>query len=145
MGVNLVSPFLASEAAVALGAVGIGLGCVQFALSLVGNGLFPAALIHYAQRGTLGTAFQLGEITGFIKHNLGDYLVVILVVWLLQCVALFGVIGFGVGVCYTFTWVMLVAAHLYGQLARRVLYPAERQQLPVKRPYLLPPPNSRPL
>ncbi len=163
LGINLISPFLKSEAAATLGAVGICLGCLQFSLSLLGNGLFPAALIHYARWGTLGAAFQLGEIVGFIRHNLGDYLLVILVVWFLQFVALFGVIGFGVGVGYTFAWVMMVAAHLYGQLARRVaistLYPREilsggvvTQQLPAtvgrsgKLPYNLlpPPPGSRP-
>ncbi|MCP4995503.1 MAG: hypothetical protein GY934_17265, partial [Gammaproteobacteria bacterium] len=36
VGVNLVSGFLVWDAAVALGAVGIGLGCVQFALGLMG-------------------------------------------------------------------------------------------------------------
>ncbi len=163
LGINVVSPILASEAAAALGAVGICLGCVQFVLSLLGNALFPAALIHYARWGAFGAAFQFGEISDFIRRNLGDYLVTILVVWLLQIVALVGVIGFGLGVCYTFTWVAMVAAHLYGQLSRRmattVIHPGEIvisepviQRLPAAvgqpgqpRYNLLPPPGSRPM
>jgi hypothetical protein len=163
LGVNVASPILAPEAAAALGIVGICLGCVQFVLSLLGNALFPAALIHYARRGAFGAAFQFGEIIDFIRRYLGDYLITILVVWLLQIVALLGVIGFGVGVCYTFTWVAMAAAHLYGQLARRVattvIHPRGMvigepliRRLPARvgrpgqpRYNLLPPPGSRPM
>lgn len=118
-GVNAAAPQLDSDMAQAMIVVAGCLSCVQIVLSLLGNALLPAALIRYAQYDTLGSAFQFGEIFSFISSNIGDYIVVVLLGWVASLIAVFGVIICVVGVLFTGFWSLLVAANLYGQLARK--------------------------
>ncbi len=107
------------DVAGALTAVAVCLNCVQVILSLLGNALLPAAIIRYAQYDSLGVAFQFGEIFNFIKNNIGDYIIVILLSWVAGLIAVFGIILCFVGIAFTSFWSYLVSANLYGQLARK--------------------------
>lgn len=118
-GVNFVAPQLDSDTAAALTFVSLCLSCVQIIVSILANALVPAAFIRYAQFDTLGSAFQFGEIFRFISGNIGDYIIALLLSWLAGLVALFGLILCVVGVFFTGFWSYLVAANLYGQLARK--------------------------
>jgi hypothetical protein len=120
-GVNVAvtSPDVDPDIAGALGAVSVCLTCFQLIFSLLGNALLPAAIIHYAQYDSLGAAFQFGEIFNFIKNNIGDYIIVILLSWVAGLIAIFGIILCFIGVVFTGFWSNLVTAHLYGQLARK--------------------------
>lgn len=113
------SPDLDPDVASMLGIVSACTNCVQFIVSLLSNALLPAALIRYAQFDSLGAAFQFGEIFNFIKNNIGDYVIVVLLGWVAGLVAGFGVILCIIGVFFTFFWSTLVLANLYGQLARK--------------------------
>ncbi len=107
------------DVAGALGAISVCLSCFQLIFSLLGNALLPAALIRYAQYDSLGSAFQFGEIFNFIKNNIGDYIIVILLSWVAGLIAIFGIILCFIGVVFTGFWSNLVSANLYGQLARK--------------------------
>ncbi len=119
-GINAAAgPQLDSDMADALTYVALCLSCFQIIFSLVGNALIPAALIRYAQYDTLGSAFQLGEMFSFIKANIGDYIIVILLSWVAGFVAMFGFILCVIGIVFTGFWSALVSANLYGQLAKK--------------------------
>jgi hypothetical protein len=55
----------------------------------------------------------------FISNNFGDYIIVILLVWVATFIASFGTILCGIGIFFTNFWAFLVTANLYGQLARK--------------------------
>lgn len=95
------------------------LACLQILFGLLATALLPAGLIRYAESDSLGAAFQFGEIFRFISNNIGDYIIVVLLTWVAQFVAGFGVILCVIGVFFTGFWAILVTANLYGQLARK--------------------------
>jgi hypothetical protein len=106
-----------------LGFVSACISCLQILVSLIGNALLPAAIIRYAQFGSLGAAFQFGEIFSFIRNNIGDYIIVVLLGWVAGLIAALGLILCLVGVFFTGFWSILVTANLYGQLARKASGP----------------------
>jgi hypothetical protein len=93
--------------------------CVLVLFILLASFLLPAGLIRYAQYDTFGSAFQFGEIFSFIRENIGDYIIVILLSWVAQFVASFGFLLCLIGILFTGFWSVLVTASLYGQLARK--------------------------
>ncbi len=120
-GINIVlqNPDTSSDLVGVLTTVSICLSCVQFVVAFLGNALLPAAIIRYAEYGTLGSAFQFREIFNFIKNNIGDYVIVVLLSWVAGLIAALGLILCIVGVIFTGFWSTLVTANLYGQLARK--------------------------
>jgi hypothetical protein len=81
----------------------------------------PVALIRYAVTGEFMSAFQFGELFSFIKSNLANYIVAIILTGLAGMVAGFGMIACFVGVLFTGFWAYLVMAHLLGQVQRESL------------------------
>jgi hypothetical protein len=120
-GINIATtnPDIDPDLAATLGIVSACVSCVQIIVSLIGNALLPAGIIRYAEYGSLGSAFQFGEIFNFIKNNIGDYIIVVLLGWVAGLIAAFGLILCLVGVLFTSFWSTLVTANLYGQLARK--------------------------
>ena len=108
-----------SDVAASLGFVAVCLSCFQIILSLLAYFLIPAAIIRYSQFGTMGAAFQFGEIIALVRNNLGDYVVAVLLSWVAGFIAIFGLILCGIGIFFTNFWALLVSANLYGQLARK--------------------------
>lgn len=96
-----------------------GLQCLVWIWSLLVGLWMPAATIRYAREGRFGAMFEFGELWTFIRSNLGDYIVAVLVAMLAQIVASFGVILCIIGVFLTALWGMLVQAHLYGQVGAK--------------------------
>jgi len=83
--------------------------------------ILPAAIIRYATTGELMSAFQFGEIFGFIRDNIANYIVAIILWIVANFIAGFGVIACFVGVLFTEFWAYLVMAHLLGQVQRESL------------------------
>ncbi|MBI1880184.1 MAG: DUF4013 domain-containing protein [Chloroflexi bacterium] len=110
-----IDPDLAST----LGIVSACASCLQVILSLLATALLPGAIIRYAGFDSLGAAFQFAEIFNFIKNNVGDYVIVVLLGIVTGLIAGFGLILCIVGIFFTFFWSILVSANLYGQLARK--------------------------
>lgn len=117
--VQAVAPQLDSDAAEMMTLVALCLNCFQIIISLICNFFVPGAIIRYAQFDTIGSAFQFGEIFNFIKTNIGDYIIVVLLNWVAGLLALFGLILCFVGVFFTGFWSYLVTGNLYGQLAKK--------------------------
>lgn len=103
----------------AIGALFYCLLCLLMLILTICNLFVPAAIIRYAQFDTIGAAFQFREIFSFIKENIGDYIIVFLLIWVASLIANFGLILCFVGVFFTMFWSILVTANLYGQLARK--------------------------
>ena len=61
--------------------------------------------------------FQFSEIFGIIRANVGNYIIVILLIWVAGLIASLGVILCVIGVIFTQFWSYLVAGNLVGQLA----------------------------
>jgi hypothetical protein len=109
-----------SDIAQALSFVVICSSCLQILFSLLATVLLPAGLIRYAQTDSLAAAFQFGEIFNFIKNNIGDYLIAVILAIVAQVVAFFlGLVLCVIGILFTFFWSLLVTGNLYGQLARK--------------------------
>jgi hypothetical protein len=71
-----------------------------------------------AVTGDCGEAFKFAKIWGFIRGNIGNYLLAF-VVWLVaRFAAGFGVILLCVGVIFTAFWALCVAAYAFGQVYR---------------------------
>lgn len=83
--------------------------------------VMPAAWIRYAVTGEFMSAFQFGELFNFIKSNVANYIVAIILVAVAGFVAEFGVIACVVGLLFTMFWAYLVMANLLGQVQRQSL------------------------
>ena len=83
--------------------------------------LGPAAWIRYAVTGEFMSAFQFGELFSFIKSNVANYIVAIILAGVAGFVAGFGTIACVVGVLFTMFWSYLVMAHVLGQVQRESL------------------------
>jgi len=79
----------------------------------------PAIIMRYAATGEIMAAFQFGEIISLITQNLGNYIIAVILFFVANFVASFGVILCGVGVFFTSFWADLVMAHLLGQVYRQ--------------------------
>jgi len=119
-GVNVFASSADSDLASTLAIVAVCLSCVQIIVSLLANAVLPAALIRYVQFETIGAGFQFGPIFAFIRENIGDYIIVVLLSWVAQAVSGLGLILCLIGVFFTSFWSYLVSANLYGQLARKM-------------------------
>ena len=123
ISIAIANPDMNQDVVASLGFVSACISCLQILVSLIGNALLPAAIIRYAQFGSLGAAFQFGEIFSFIRNNIGDYIIVVLLGWVAGLIAALGLILCLVGVFFTGFWSILVTANLYGQLARKASGP----------------------
>ena len=119
-GLGFAAPQLDSDtASSSLALVTTCLSCLQLVLNFLAYALLPAGLIRYAQYDTVGSALQFGEMFSFIKDNIGDYIIVLLLALVANIIAFFGIIICLIGFFFTTFWSYLVMAHLFGQLARK--------------------------
>lgn len=94
-----------------------GISCLNVLWGIAMALFLPAAILKFVKVGEFGAFFRFGEIWDFIKSNLGDYVIALLVAWLAAVVAsVVGGIACGIGVLFTSFWAILVAANLFGQL-----------------------------
>jgi hypothetical protein len=83
--------------------------------------VMPAAWTRYAVTGEFMSAFQFGELFSYIKSNVANYIVGIIIAGVAGFIAGFGVIACVVGVLFTMFWAYLVMAHVLGQVYRQSL------------------------
>lgn len=105
------------DAEAVMGVCVAGLSCLSAIWGLLIGVVFPAAMIKYAETEEFGAFFRFGDIFSFIKANISNYIVAILLAWVAQIVAGFGVIACVIGVFLTAFWSQLVGVHLLGQVA----------------------------
>jgi len=78
----------------------------------------PAALARAALRGTVADGFAWREILGFIKANLGNYLLSLVIYLLASFVSQFGIVLCCVGLFPAAFWSYMVLAVALGQTVR---------------------------
>ncbi len=78
----------------------------------------PAALARAALRGTVGDGFAWREILGFIKANLGNYLLSLVIYLVASFLSQFGIILCCVGLFPAAFWGYMVLAVALGQTVR---------------------------
>jgi hypothetical protein len=94
------------------------MSCVSGIYGLFLGFVLPAAFAQYAVRGDFGAFFRFGDIGKFIKANLGNYIVAIILAAVAQCISSFGVMLCIIGAVFTQFWALLVGSHLLGQVFR---------------------------
>lgn len=110
------------DAADALGVLGgLGILVVYGLLMLAGLALavyLPAALARSALRATVADGFAWREILGFIRANLGNYLVSLVIYLLASFLSQFGILLCCVGIFPAAFWGYMVLAVALGQTVR---------------------------
>ncbi|HEV8657368.1 MAG TPA: DUF4013 domain-containing protein [Thermoanaerobaculia bacterium] len=92
--------------------------CVIAPLSLALWFIVPAALLMVITSGRFGAAFEFSRIWSFIKENIGNYLLAIVVYLVSRFAAGFGLILLCIGIIFTEFWAMTVAGYAFGEVYR---------------------------
>ena len=79
----------------------------------------PAAMTRLALRGNIGAAFEFEAIFAYIKRNLTNYILAILVMILANFISQFGIILFCIGIIPASFWAATVMAYALGEVALR--------------------------
>jgi hypothetical protein len=95
-----------------------GMECLSGLYGLFLGIVLPAAITEYAINSEFGAFFQFGEIFKYIKANLGNYVIALLLIAVAQFISGFGLILCCVGVVFTEFWATVVGGHLLGQVYR---------------------------
>jgi hypothetical protein len=92
--------------------------CLMVPLSLAVTFFLPASLLMVAMKQDFGAAFRFGEIWAFIRANIVNYLLAIVVYFVARVVGGFGVLLLCIGVIFTIFWEMLITGHAFAQVYR---------------------------
>ena len=105
----------------ALQAVGGMVGCMAclfVPLILLTMLFLPAALLFAAVEQRFSAAFEIGRIWPFVRNNIGNYLLAIVIHIIAQNLGGFGVALLCIGVIFTGFWSFLLTAHAFAQVYR---------------------------
>ena len=94
------------------------IGCLIAPLSLAMSFWLPGALLMTIMTGRIDAAFEFGRIWRFIRGNVANYLLAVVVYLVARMAGGFGVMLFCIGVFFTAFWAVLVASHAFGQAWR---------------------------
>jgi hypothetical protein len=78
--------------------------------------VMPYITVKYSLTGNFGDAFQFNEIVNFIKLNLTNVFIVVLLSIALSVISHFGALLLIVGIFFAWFWAILGISYLYGQL-----------------------------
>ena len=80
--------------------------------------ILPYITVKYAQTGSFEDVFRFKELFDFVKKNINNLLIVVLLTVALQIIATFGLLALVVGVFFTMFWASLAIYYLYGKVYR---------------------------
>ncbi len=106
------------------GLLGLCFGCFAFIYVLVLTVIAPAAITRYAVADRVADAFKLADVVAYIRSNVGNYIVAILLGLVAGFIAQFGAIACFIGLFFTTAWAQMVQYHLLGQVYRNSLSPS---------------------
>ena len=99
------------------GILGLCFSCISILYWIILFLASPAITIRFAEDEELSSGFQFSEILEFTRNHIGDIIIVVIVLWLIQLVASFiGVLLCFIGLFFTGIWALMVQGHLYGQI-----------------------------
>ncbi|HJQ40588.1 MAG TPA: DUF4013 domain-containing protein [Thermoanaerobaculia bacterium] len=94
------------------------LSCLIVPLVFVILFFMPASLIFAVVEQRFGAAFEIGRLWAFIRANIGNYLLAIVVAIVARILGGFGIFLLCVGVIFTLFWSFLVMTHGFAQAYR---------------------------
>jgi hypothetical protein len=94
------------------------MACLMVPLSLLVMFFMPASLLFAAVEQRFGAAFEFGRIWPFIRENIGNYLLALVIYLIARFLGGFGVMILCVGVIFTGFWAFLVTTHGFAQVYR---------------------------
>jgi hypothetical protein len=95
--------------------------CLFVPLSLAVMVFMPASLLFAIVEQRFSAAFEYARIWAFIRANIGNYLLAVVVYLIARFIGGFGVILLCIGVIFTGFWSMLITAHAFAQVYRLAL------------------------
>lgn len=108
-----------NDAANILGSLmGGAMACVFMPLTLLVTFFLPASLLFTAVEQRFGAAFEYRRIWPFIKANIGNYLMAIVVYLIARFIGGFGIMLLCIGVVFTAFWSFLITTHAFAQVYR---------------------------
>ncbi len=92
--------------------------CLMVPVSLAIMFFLPGSLLFAAVEQRFGAAFEFGRIWPFIKTNIGNYLLAVVIFLIARFLGGVGVVLLCVGVFFTAFWALLITAHAFAQVYR---------------------------
>jgi len=92
--------------------------CMIFPLGLALALWMPAALMMVVVTGEFSAGFDFGRILGFIRANVGNYLLAFVAWMVARFAASLGFLLLCVGIIFTMFWAFIVAGYAFGQVYR---------------------------
>jgi hypothetical protein len=83
----------------------------------------PASMLFAAVERRFGAAFEFGRIWPFIKQNVGNYVLAIVVYLIARMLGSVGIFLLCIGVIFTGFWSFLITAHAFAQVYRLATQP----------------------
>lgn len=90
--------------------------CLMVPLSLAVTFFLPASLLMAVVEQRFGAAFEFDRIWPFIKKNIGDYLLAVVIYFVARFAGGFGIILLCIGVVFTAFWAMCVTTYAFAQV-----------------------------
>ena len=94
------------------------ISCLFVPLVLAMTFFMPASLLFAAMEQRFGAAFEFGRLWAFIRPNIGNYLLAIVVYLIARFLGGFGIALLCIGVIFTGFWSFLITAHAFAQVYR---------------------------
>ncbi|MBD3169186.1 MAG: DUF4013 domain-containing protein [candidate division Zixibacteria bacterium] len=91
-------------------------GIYAIAVALV----LPHLMVRFAVNRDFNEAFKFEALFDFVKENIGDIVIVVLIALGMHIISWFGVILLVIGVFFTLFWACLGKAYLFGKLMQKV-------------------------
>lgn len=127
MGIMIPASILGSvdnEGVAAFGSSMAGcIACLFVPVSLAVTFFMPAMLLFAVVEQRFGAAFEFGRIWPFIKQNIGNYVLAIVVYLIARFIGGFGILLLCIGVVFTGFWSFLITAHGFAQVYRLATQP----------------------
>ncbi|HEY0156794.1 MAG TPA: DUF4013 domain-containing protein [Thermoanaerobaculia bacterium] len=94
------------------------LACLMIPIGLLWFLFLPASLLFTVVEQRFGAAFEFGRIWRFIRANVGNYLLALVVMIIARFIAGAGTGLLCIGVIFTGFWSLLISAHAFAQVYR---------------------------
>jgi hypothetical protein len=92
--------------------------CLFVPLFLAMAVFMPGSLLFAVMEQRFGAAFEFGRIWTFIRANIGNYLLAVVIYFIARFLGGFGIALLCIGVIFTGFWSFLITAHAFAQVYR---------------------------